>query len=123
MCPEARCLSGMSSHLHARAVCLRHGICGATTFCQRLVSITTLSPWPQHAIPCRLLLAGVVGVLPAPRLGDVAGVLSAMLKAPGGPQEGLAWLAAACSVLPDSAVPPNDKEALMGERNGPTITA
>uniref|UniRef100_A0A7S0WIF6 Importin N-terminal domain-containing protein n=1 Tax=Chlamydomonas leiostraca TaxID=1034604 RepID=A0A7S0WIF6_9CHLO len=78
---------------------------------------------PRAAMLVRLLLAGVVGVLPHSRLGDVAALLSSILRAtappPGsaaglGNSAGLGWLAAAVGLLPDTVVPQADKESLLG---------
>jgi len=67
---------------------------------------------PRAAMLMRLLLAGIVGMLPTSRLPDVAAALAAVLLALG--QQGLSLMAEQLALLPDSTVAQNDKSQLLG---------
>ncbi|KAJ9534838.1 hypothetical protein QJQ45_017280, partial [Haematococcus lacustris] len=68
---------------------------------------------PRAAGLTRLLLAGVVGVLPTVRLPDLASVLGALLLMAG--REGVAWVTAALESLPSNTVGAADKQAFASK--------
>ncbi|KAJ9535006.1 hypothetical protein QJQ45_029673, partial [Haematococcus lacustris] len=68
---------------------------------------------PRAAGLTRLLLAGVVGVLPTVRLPDLASVLGALLLMAG--REGVAWVTAALESLPNNTVGAADKQAFASK--------
>ncbi|GAX77385.1 hypothetical protein CEUSTIGMA_g4831.t1 [Chlamydomonas eustigma] len=103
----------------------REACCSALSFLCRLMDPRVIQSCNAEALQIRqnavrsrgpmllrLLLAGVAGCVPSSRIKEISSAILALLKAEG--QLCLQWIGQALTMLPDSAVAPSDKQALMG---------